>query len=103
MVHVKFLHPRAGWDHVGMIPAMLFENNPAKATQQLNDGYPQGGGWRPFEGFELLPNDAIVYPGDPPLKPIAEMKLRDERILVYECSWVAVVQPDRSFEICRMD
>jgi hypothetical protein len=103
MVSVKFLHPRANWDHVGIIPEMLSEDNPATAVQQLNAGYAHGGGWRPFKGFELLSDDGIAYPGDPVHHPIAEMRLRNERILVYECAWVVVIQPDRSFELARMD
>jgi hypothetical protein len=31
------------------------------------------------------------------------MELRDELILIYEHSWVAIIQPDRTFETCRMD
>ena len=103
MVEVKFLHPQANWDFVGMIPDMLSEHNPKSATQQLNNGYLHGGGWHKFEGFELRADNSIKYPGDPAHKPIAEMHLRDELILVYESAWVAVIQPDRSYEICRMD
>lgn len=103
MVAVKFLHPKATFDHVGGIPDMLSEDDTRSATAQLHAGYGHGGGWRAFKGFTLLPNDSISYPGDPVHKPIAEMRLRDERILIYECAWVAVIQPDRSCEICRMD
>ena len=103
MLEVRFLHPRATWDHVGSIPDMLSEHNPKSAKEQLHNGYPQGGGWIPFEGFELRADNSIKYPGDPPHKPIAELHLRNELILVYEHSWVAVIQPNRSFEICRMD
>lgn len=103
MVEVRFLHPKASWDHVGDIPHMLCEEDQQSATQQFHAGYGHGGGWRPFKGFELLPDDSISYPGDSVHKPIAEMRLRHERILVYECAWVAVIQPDRSYEICRMD
>ena len=101
-VNVKFLHPRASWDHVGEIPNWLSEANPKTATQQLHEGYYYGG-WQPFNGFKLNSDNSLSYPGDPPQKPIAEMRLRDELILVYEHAWVAVIQPDRSFEVCRMD
>ena len=30
-----------------------------------------------------------------------KMMLRQERIIVYECSWVCIIQPDRSFEVAR--
>lgn len=101
-VEVKYLHPRATPHHIGQIPFWLNEANPKTAAQQLNDGYPFGG-WSPFQGFTLLDNNSLSYPGDPPQRPIAEMKLREETILIYEHAWVAVIQPDRSFEVCRMD
>lgn len=103
MVQVKFLHPRATWDHIGMIPEWLNENNPAKARDQLNAAYSHGGGWQPFKGFTLQPDNSLTYPGDPPQRPIAEMHLREELIVQYEHAWVAIIQPDRSFEVCRMD
>lgn len=90
-------------DHVGIIPDMLSERDPRPAREQLHDGYLHGGGWDPFKGFTLQPDDSIKYPGDPAHKPLAEMRLREERVLVYPHAWVAIIQPDRSFEISRMD
>jgi hypothetical protein len=103
MVDCKFLHPKAVEDHVGLIPYWLSEDNPAPARQQLDDNYRHGGGWRPMRNFRLTPGNALRYPGDPPLLPLAEMHLRDELILVYEYGIVAIIQPDRSFEAARMD
>lgn len=102
-VDVKYLHPRANSSHVGDIPLWLSEADPRRASEQLNGWYGHGGGWNPFRGFELREDNSIKYPGDPAHPPIAEMRLRDELILVYESAWVAVIQKDRSFEICRMD
>jgi hypothetical protein len=95
-------HPRATLDHWGYIPSWLNEANPKTAKEQLNDGYAFGG-WQPFDGFTLAEDDSLVYPGDPPQKPISEIQFRDERVILYPSSWVAVVQPNRSFEVCRMD
>lgn len=92
-----------GFRDLGFLPDMLREDDPRPAREQLDSGYRHGGGWDPFKGHELLANNAICYPGDPPLYPVAETKLRDELILLYEHDWVAIIQPDRSFEICRMD
>ena len=103
MIEVKFLHPRCTMDHVGMIPLWLSETNPESANKQLNAAYSHGGGWNSFYGFTLTKDNGLAYSGDPTLKPIAEMKLRDELILMYEHSWVAIIQPNRSFEVCRMD
>lgn len=102
-VAVKALHPRVTADHVGMIPNWLFENNPQSASVQLHNAYGHGGGWRPFIGFQLEDDNSLTFPGDPALKPIAEMHLRDELIFIYEYAWVAIIQPDRSYEVCRMD
>jgi hypothetical protein len=90
-------------DHIGMIPDWLNANNPQPAAKQLHECYGHGGGWRPFSGFVLGKDNSLKYPGDPPLYPIAEMKLRQELILIYQYSWVVIVQPDRTFEACRMD
>jgi hypothetical protein len=103
MIIVKMLHPRATPEHVGLIPFWLSEWDPMSAAEQLNSHYTHGGGWRPFTGFKLLANNSLIYPGDPALRPFAEMHLRKELILMYDCGWVAVIQPNRSFEVCRMD
>jgi hypothetical protein len=42
-------------------------------------------------------------PGDPPLLPIAVTMLRDEEIRFYDHSWLAIVQPDGSLEVARVD
>jgi hypothetical protein len=90
-------------EQLGMLPYMLSANDPRSAREQFGAGYLHGGGWRPFEGFKLLDGGRIKYPGDPTLKPIAMMQLRNETIFFYDGAWVAIVQPDGSFEIARMD
>lgn len=90
-------------DIIGFVSLMLNEHNPKSAAEQLNDGYQHGGGWTPFKGFTLDDQNNLKYPGDPKMKPWAFAKLRDELICVYESAWFAVIQPDRSFEVCRMD
>lgn len=99
----KLFHRGMTLEHLGLIPLMLNEDDPAPAAVQLDKGYRHGGGWDPFEGFTLEPNNSLTYPGDPPLRPLAEARLRDELIVFYDCSWVAVIQPDRSFQVSRMD
>jgi hypothetical protein len=97
---------RLGYDFesvLGFIPLMLNELNPMPAREQLNAGYVHGGGWSPLEGWTLREDNSIKYPGDPALKPLVVGKLRDETICVYELAWVAIIQPDRSFEVARMD
>jgi len=53
-------------------------------------------------GFTMT-EDALHYPGDPPFVLLAETRLRDEVIRVFNYAWVAVIQKDGSFEVCHMD
>jgi hypothetical protein len=96
-------HPQATLDHLGILPDMLDPANPKPAREQLDEGYRHGGGWHAQPGFKLRDDDSLKYPGDPSFPPLFEMHLRHERILVYEHGYVAIIQPDRSFEVCRMD
>jgi hypothetical protein len=102
MLRISFLDPDA-IDLVGDLPAWLNENNPKPAREQLNDAYRHGGGWHPIKGFIMYGDYSIRYPGDPVLHPVATAQLRDELILFYPHSWVCIMQPDKSFEIARMD
>jgi hypothetical protein len=90
-------------DALGYLPHMISEWDPRSAREQLDDAYRHGGGWVPIHGHTLAADYTLQYPGDPPIEPFAIAKLRGETILVYRGSWVAVVQPDGSFEVCRMD
>lgn len=99
----EFLHPTMTFAQLGFIPFWLHESNHKSAREQLNAGYVFGGGWKPFKGFRLTEDNHLYYPGDPPISPLAQARLREELILFYPHSWVAVIQPDRSFEVCRMD
>ena len=97
------LHPEATPDMLGYLPGFLSEKDPDKAREQLNKNYSHGGGWFPMKRFTKLPDGRLKYPGDPPLLPLAQTKLRDELIVLYEHEVVAIIQPDGSFEAARMD
>lgn len=94
-------HPRAHPDMLGFIPSFLDESDPRPARDQFNERYWPG--WIPFDGFTMLENGDLSYPSDPPTRLIAETNLRDEIIRFYEHSWVAIIQPNKSFEVCRVD
>ena len=103
MIEFELIHPQATYEMLGLIPAFLSESNSLSAVEQLHKFYSHGGGWNPFKGFDMLPSGDMQYPGDPPTRLLAEAKLRDEIVRVYEHAWVAVLQPNGSFEVCRMD
>lgn len=103
MISFILKHPQASYEMLGFIPHFLSDADPAPAREQLDRAYAHGGGWSAFKGFTLLANGQIRYPGDPPLRLLAEAKLRDEVIRVYEHEWVLVLQPNGTFEVSRMD
>lgn len=94
------------WD-LGMIPEWLnFLPEGTPIQEWFNQCYAHGGGWQPFKGFTLRSSDkALVFPGDPPQLPFAKIELseRPEVVYIYPSSWVAIIHPDDSFEVCRMD
>lgn len=96
-----FHHPRMSYEALGFLPDFLSADDPRPAREQFDDAYISG--WDPFAGFRAQPGDVLVYPGDPPMKPLASCHLREERIVFYQSAWVAIYQPDGSFEIARMD
>jgi hypothetical protein len=93
---------------LGFLPSFLSENDERSAAQQINENYAHGGGWSPLNGFVMRDDHSIVYPADADgpdevYRPLAEAQLRDERLYFYDCEWLAIVQPDGSFEVSRMD
>lgn len=99
--HWIIVHPDITPEHLGLLPGMLFKNDPRPAREQFDTNYVSG--WSPFHGFTMNKKMELCYPGDPPMKLLARTKLRDEVILLHDCSWVTIVQPDGSHETCRMD
>ena len=91
-------------NELGWLPSMVDRSDPDPAAVQFHKRYGHGGGWRPIEGFKKLKSPGhIQHPGDPPMKPLFMTRLRDEVIYVYRYGFVAVFQPDGSFEVARMD
>jgi len=103
MITWELLAPGMTPEHLGLLPVMLNLDDPRPAKDQFNERYGHGGGWRPFPGFKLSANNSLHYPGDPPLKPLAQCRFRNELVVFYEHAWVAIIHKDRYFEACRMD
>jgi hypothetical protein len=99
---MNWIIERGDFETLGYLPAFLNEDDPRPAKEQLDANYQHGGGWRNQPGFTMK-GRSIQYPGDPPMIPVAYTMLREETIRVYPYAYVCIVQPDGSFEICRMD
>lgn len=99
----EFLHPEMTLDHLGSIPSFVDDHDPRPAREQIDTAYKWAGGWRVFPGHTLGADNSLKYPGDPPLYPLAQTRLRDELIVFYPHAWVCIIQPDRSYEVARID
>lgn len=99
----KQIHPKAHFDMLGFLPELISDYDSRPAKEQFNINYAHGGGWRNQPGFTMNKNGSLQYPGDPPSRVLFETKLRDEVIRLYEHEYVVILQPDGSFEACRMD
>lgn len=97
----EMLDPRMTLDHLGFLPEFLSDHDPRPAKEQFAANHHPG--WRAFKGFVKGADNSLTYPGDPPQPVLAQTKLRDELICYYYHSWVAIIQPDGTFEVCRMD
>ena len=95
-------------ERAGLLPLFFSSNDMRPAAEQLHENYAHGGGFHPFEGFQLLdrhlPNKAqLAYPEDPPMRELSRGTLRDELLIFFESSWLAIVQPDGGFVVTRVD
>ncbi len=94
-------HPKFAPEMLGYIPSFLSVNDPRPAREQIASAY--CGGWSSFHGFTMLHSGNLSYPGDPEIMLLAETRLRNEIIRFYYCAWLAIIQPDGSFEVARLD
>lgn len=98
------LHPQMRPEMLGFIPSWIYPELRGPLKDALNYHYQHGGGWQPFKGFTLnRENLNLEYPEDPPTIALARCQVGDETLVFYQHSWVAIIQQDWSFEVCRMD
>lgn len=100
---IRILHKGMTVEHLGFIPMFVTDLDSRPVKEQFDENYAHGGGWSPMEGWTLCPDMSIQYQGDQPLKPLALITVREEKIYYYEGDWVAIVQPNGDFEVSRMD
>lgn len=84
---------------LGIIPEFILADDPRPAHEQINERY----GWNPHlpGKWQMNQDDWLLYPGDPPLEPLAFTWLRDEKIIVYSYGWVAIVTGE-AFSVARL-
>lgn len=92
--------------YLGRIPLLFDPDCADPVWLQVQTNYPQG--WQPVLGEErskwtLTGDDYLIYPGLPPVAPVAMAWLRSERILVYPAGWIVVVDLKNDFTVARIE
>lgn len=90
---------------LGFLPELISEADPRPVAKQLENAYAHGGGWRPMDGFRIVDKETmtILYPGDPPMKPVAISSCHNEMLYFYPHDFLLIMQKDGTFEIARVD
>lgn len=99
-------HHRRADIYLGLIPSLISNAFPGKVKDQINENYAHGGGYSAFGHSQWVFDPltmTLSFPGDPVFTPKASALIGDERVIVYEAGVVAILQPDGSFEVTRMD
>ena len=105
MFHFTEKYPEAA----GLLPLFLDRDDPRPAREQIHESYAHGGGWHEFTGFTPHIDWAdplksyLSYPDDPPMRAIAFALFGEELVLLFQHSWCAIVQPDLSTDVARLD
>ena len=97
----KAFHP--SW--LGFLPDILLAEDKRPVKAQLEDRYAHGGGFRLIKGMRLDRRDMTMrYPGDPIYRPAAWAQIGAEKVYFYPlCSLLLILQPDRTWEVTRVD
>ena len=94
-------------DRLGLIPEIITPLDPRPVRRQIEERYAHGGGYLPIEGFTITYKEngtaRLHYPGDPAFEEWGRAQINNELVIVFDCALVAIVQPDWSFEVVRMD
>lgn len=93
----------------GVIPDFLPPHDPRSAVDQIHDSYQHGGGWRDWThgSVELVddgPGRAVLRLNGEAFHELARGQLRDERLYLFDCSFVAVWPVDGGgIRVARID
>jgi len=88
--------------NISYLKFFLHEDDQRSASEQINERY-RYGSWHNFKGFKHLGDGVIQFQDAPVDYPIAKAHLRAEVIYAYRYDWIAVFQPDGSFEVSRVN
>lgn len=96
----------------GYLPMIIVPQSPEPAKVQIEQRYAHGGGFYKFNGFNLVGDRdtpaghlCLSYPDDLLNHEISRIHLpkTDELVVLFEGSFVAIIQANGDFEVTRMD
>ena len=93
---------------LGVIPHWFYEVGKS-CKDIVNENYGHGGGWRRTALSFVLRTDCpaeewrLEYPPDPAMFLLAYCVIGLEIFCIFEHAWCAIIQPDGTYEICRID
>jgi hypothetical protein len=100
----ELVHPRATFDMLGYVPGFIDISSDAPLRDQINAGYVSG--WhRSASEWVRISNTLQGHPEDPPFPMIARYRHQPtgELLEFYTSCYTAIVQPDGTFEVARLD
>ena len=79
----------------GVVPDFISLDDPRGAVEQIHESYWHGGGWRDVSNRLLEvrdpgPGRAVLRIGDEEFAELARGRFRDEKLYLFDYSWVAV-------------
>lgn len=101
---------RFGREVLGLLPALISNEYFGNVAEQLERNYAHGGGYRDLTKLE--PDKWVFNKRKKTLrhraerstfKPIASTQIKDEQVYFYQYALLAIVKPDGSFAVTRVD
>ena len=97
----------------GLLPEIIWQDDPRPAREQFNDRYAHGGGWNPMKGWLFKPGPdgeaTLVFQSNDEeddaeeYREMSRTTINSEILILFDCEFLAIVQPDGSFEVDRVD
>lgn len=95
---------------LGFLPDLISNLYPGNVAEQLERNYAHGGGYRDLTKLEPgkwtfnKRNKTLRYRGESDIfNPLASVQIKDEMVYFYKYSLLAIVKPDGSFAVTRVD
>ena len=91
------------------LPMIFNEGDPRTAQEQANHRYDHGGGWNSFNGrgFELKGTAdkgfQLAFPGDPHMRELSRTQFHEQLLVLFECSWMAIIEDGKMIDVARID